>query len=79
MASSLQLFSLDRVKKDHIALGDNLKSNSNFEKLSKTHIAHRRYLLIQAKIMGNHSGHYKRGHLEGEGGSSKEQLNQLSQ
>lgn len=76
MASSRQLFSLDRVKKDHIALmGHNLNSNINLEKLSKNHTAHKTYLPIQAEIMIPHTGHYKLGHLDWGGWRRKEYLN----
>lgn len=56
-------------------MGDNLKSNIISEKLSKTHIAHRRYLPLQAERKIPHVGDYKTGHLDGEGGKRKEHLN----
>lgn len=56
-------------------MGGNLKSNIILEKLSKTHIAHRRYLPIQAEIKIPHAGNYKTGHLDGEGGRRKEHSN----
>lgn len=62
-----------------LSMGNNLKSNIILEKLFKTHIAHRRYLPIQAEIKIPHVGDYKTGHLEGEGGRRKEHLNWFSQ
>lgn len=55
-------------------MGDNLKPNIILEKLSKTHIAHRRYLSIQAEIKIPHVG-MPHGHLDGEGGRRKEHSN----
>lgn len=78
--AAISYFLLTELKRiTLLSRGDNLKSNIILEKLSKTHTAHRRYLPIQAEIKILRVGDYKTGHLDGEGGKTKEYLNLLSQ